>query len=149
MKLLPPRLVLILIIVSVALGLLVPVLGPLALPLRIAGGALIVASIWLNLSNAQRFAKIGTNIVTFNDPGTLVSDGAFRFTRNPMYLGFVGLMVGVALIVGTLTAWVGVIGFWIAGNFWYIPFEEGRMLARFGDDYVAYQGEVRRWIGRR
>ncbi len=149
MKLLPPRLVLLLVIVSVALGLLVPVLGPLSSPFRVAGGILVVASVWLNVSSAQRFARIGTNIVTFNDPGTLVTDGAFRFTRNPMYLGFLGIMTGVALMVGTLTAWVGVVGFWLAGNHWYIPFEEGRMLARFGDDYVAYHGEVRRWAGRR
>ncbi len=149
MKLLPPHLVLILIIASVAVGLTIPVLGPLPLGLRVAGGALGAASIWLNVGNAQRFAKIGTNIETFRDPGVLVTDGAFRFSRNPMYLGFLGLMTAVALMVGTLTAWIGVVGFWVAGQFWYVPFEEGRMLERFGADYVAYQSETRRWIGRR
>jgi protein-S-isoprenylcysteine O-methyltransferase Ste14 len=149
MKLLPPHLVLILTIASILVGLIVPVLGPLPLGLRIAGGGLAAASIWINVSNAQRFAKVGTNIETFNDPGVFVTDGAFRFSRNPMYLGFFGIMVAVALMVGTLTAWIGVIGFWAAGQFWYIPFEEGRLLERFGADYVAYQDEVRRWIGRR
>jgi len=147
MKLLPPRLVLILTVISVVLGLLVPILGPLAIGFRIGGGVVLAIGVGLNLRSAQRFARIGTNIVTFNDPGTLVTDGAFRFTRNPMYLGFVGIMIGVALLVGTLSAWVGVIGFWLAANQWYIPFEEGRMLARFGDDYVAYQRRVRRWLG--
>lgn len=147
MKLLPPHLILILVVVSVTLGLLTPVLGPLTIGVRIAGGVMVAASIWLNVSSAQRFAKIGTNIVTFNDPGTLVMDGAFRYTRNPMYLGFLGLMIGVALLVGTLMAWFGAVGFWVAAQYWYIPFEEGRMLQRFGADYVAYQDQVHRWVG--
>jgi protein-S-isoprenylcysteine O-methyltransferase Ste14 len=66
-----------------------------------------------------------------------------------MYLGFLGLLAGAALAVGTFWAVVGPIVFFAVADRWYIPFEERRAAAVFGAAYERYRAEVRRWIGRR
>ncbi len=146
-RLLPPFLVLILIAVSLVIGLALPVLGPMEGWVRWLGFIPLLVGLAFNLRGAGLFAKVETNIKTFNEPEKLVTNGPFRFTRNPMYLGFTLMLCGVALFIGSLTAWVGPIAFFAAANLWYIPFEEARMHATFGDAYEAYQRQVPRWIG--
>lgn len=148
-KLLPPHLVFLLLAVAVPLGLMLPIAGPFSWPLRLAGLAPVGLGLALTVPSALHFERIGTNIMTFNDPGLLVTSGHFRFTRNPMYLGFLLVLIGAALLVGSLSVWLAPVVFWIAAQFWYIPFEEQRMEATFGSTYDAYRGRVRRWIGTR
>lgn len=146
-RLLPPLLFLPLVVISIVVGLVAPVAGPLSWALRVLGVPVAVAGLTLNVGGAGLFNRIGTNIKTFDDPGRLVEEGPFRFTRNPMYLGFTLMLCGTALLVGTLTAWIGAAVFFIAANLWYIPFEEARMQATFGPQYDDYRGRVPRWLG--
>lgn len=145
-RLLPPLLFAPLLVLSVVLGLVVPVLGPAPWPVRVLGVPVALAGLAFNLGGAGLFGRLGTNIKTFNDPGQLVTSGPFRFTRNPMYLGFTLILSGVGLLVGTLTAWLGALAFFVAADTWYIPFEERRMRALFGTDYDDYQRRVPRWL---
>ena len=147
-RLLPPLLFLPLLVISIVVGLAIPIAGPLTWTLRVLGVPVAIAGLTLNVGGAGLFNRIGTNIKTFDDPGRLVEDGPFRFTRNPMYLGFTLMLCGAALLVGTLTAWVGAVVFFIAANVWYIPFEEARMRATFGSAYDDYRRRVPRWLGR-
>ncbi len=146
-RLLPPTLVLLLATGQIAVTVL-------ATPVLIGGGArwaglvVIAGGIALNLSAARQFARRRTNIVTFNDPDLLVDDGAFAWTRNPMYLGFTAMLVGGAVVSGAWLAWLGPAGFWLAADRWYIPFEESRMRAVFGDEYERYGRRVGRWFRR-
>ena len=76
----------------------------------------------------------------------LVDWGAFRFSRNPMYLGFVLVLGGVALLLGSvapllippLFAWI------IQSQF--IVREEAWMDGQFGEVYQAYKNRTRRWL---
>jgi protein-S-isoprenylcysteine O-methyltransferase Ste14 len=146
-RLLPPFLVLSLIVVSLAFGLAVPVVGPMSGWWRLTGVVPLIIGLLLNLGGAGLFARVETNIKTFNDPDKLVVEGLFRFTRNPMYLGFTFILIAVAVFVGSLTAWVGPVAFFLAASLWYIPFEEHRMAARFGPAYDRYRQRVPRWVG--
>jgi protein-S-isoprenylcysteine O-methyltransferase Ste14 len=92
---------------------------------------------------------VRTNIVTFGEPTRLVADGWFRWSRNPMYLGFALLLTGVALALGGAVTFVPTALFVLAAEKVYIPFEERAMTRAFGDEYVRYAGQVRRWFGRR
>lgn len=76
----------------------------------------------------------------------VVTDGVFRFTRNPMYLGMALVLAGEAGWTASLPGGALVAGFcgWI--TVWQIRPEERALLALFGDDYRAYQGRVRRWL---
>lgn len=142
----PPYLVAILITVCVATRLTIdsaPLLPP---PYNLAGLFFILAGVALLLMAARRFKAVRTNIHTFRDPNRLVTTGPFAVTRNPMYLGFLIVLTGVAIVCNTALGFVVVPIFFIAANWWYIPFEEARAAEQFGSDYQAYRERVRRWI---
>ena len=145
-RLLPPTLFAPLLVLTVAAGLVLPVAGPISWALRWIGAPVALFGAWLTIGGAGRFERVGTNIKTFDDPDQLVVDGPFRVTRNPMYLGFTLMLAGAALLVGTLSAWCGAVVFFVVANLWYVPFEEQRMLERFGDDYEHYRTRVSRWV---
>ena len=148
-RLLPPRLWLLCVLSSVAAGLLLPVGGTSPLAVRLAGVPVFLVGAWLSAGGSRRFERLGANIVTTKDPTALVSDGTFAWSRNPMYLGFLLACAGVAFAVGTIVAWAGPLLFFAITDRWYIPFEERRMMDVFGERYLQYQRNVRRWIGRR
>jgi len=144
-KLLPPALVAICILLMAALHILFPITAIIDQPLL----ALIIAIIGVGftLSGARLFSRVGTNIKTFNDPNHLVVSGVFRVSRNPMYLGFVVLLLtGIAIGLGTAAPFAVVLAFFVITNLWYIPFEEKKMEEIFGADYLAYKTRTRRWI---
>jgi protein-S-isoprenylcysteine O-methyltransferase Ste14 len=138
--------VLILLIAMVALHLVLP--GPvlIAFPYNLAGAALAALGLAVTLGGARRFARLGTNIKTFNEPGVLVTDGLFRWSRNPMYLGFLLFLAGVAVLLGTTTPLLGPVLFAIAADRWYIAFEERAMQKKFGASYEDYMRKTRRWL---
>jgi len=145
-RLLPPVLVAILMVAMTASLLLTSSTFPwflraLGLPVLAAGGL-------LTIRHATLFRHVGTNIRTFDDPGSFIRTGGFSFTRNPMYLGFLLLLIGFAVALGSVAAMLGPIAFFAAAHWWYIPFEEQRMAALFPDEYADYRQQVRRWIGR-
>lgn len=146
-RLLPPHLFVLCGISSLAIGLLLPVVGPAALPFRLIGVPVLIAGVLLTVRSASHFERAETNIKTFDDPGVLVGTGPFRFSRNPMYLGFTVALVGLSLIVASLSAFAGPALFWLLADRWYIPFEERRMAAAFGPAYRQYRSMVPRWIG--
>ena len=115
-------------------------------PYIYAGGFFIVAGLGVANWHARLFRKLGTNINTFGEPGKLTREGLYRVSRNPMYLGFVVTLAGVATLLGSASPFIAVIGFAILTNYWYIPFEERAMLQKFGPEYIEYRRRVRRWL---
>lgn len=111
-----------------------------------AGGVLVLAGLAMAQWHARLFKRIGTNINTFGEPGTLTTAGLFAHTRNPMYLGMLLALAGVALALGTLSPWLLVLQFFVLAQCWYIPLEERKLAARFGRQYADYCRDVRRWI---
>ena len=87
-----------------------------------------------------------TEIHTFHTPRKLVTEGLFRYSRNPIYLGFTIALIGVSVYLGNWLSFIGVLIFWLVANFWYIPFEEKQMLMQFGKEYQSYKAKVSRWI---
>ncbi|POF32374.1 methyltransferase family protein [Roseibium marinum] len=95
---------------------------------------------------AFRRRKTTTNPMAPDTASVLVTDGVYRFSRNPMYLGILALLLAVTLWLGTLTALIIVPGFvWYMTEFQIKP-EEERLGERFGASYRDYLGRVRRWI---
>jgi protein-S-isoprenylcysteine O-methyltransferase Ste14 len=77
----------------------------------------------------------------------LVTDGVFRVSRNPMYLGLVLLLIGWALWLGTVSPWLVPPLFVIVISVAHIVPEEQALEELFGEAYLAYRHSVRRWIG--
>ena len=101
-----------------------------------------VVTIW----HKKLFRKLKTNINTFSKPDVLVEEGLFRYIRNPMYLGFLISLAGLALLGGAFSPWLLVFVFFVLADRWYIPYEEREMSERFGEQYKQYRQRTRRWI---
>jgi protein-S-isoprenylcysteine O-methyltransferase Ste14 len=145
-RMLPPRLFLLLAAVTGLFGTLVPGWRRTGPPTALLGAVLVLAGLALSVAGSRTFARIGTNIKTFDDPTALVTTGLYARTRNPMYLGFTVALLGEAVLVGAITALVGPLGFFLAAQWHYIPFEEKRMRAVFGSAFGDYASRVRRWL---
>ena len=145
-KLLPPVLALIIAIVMAVARLVLP--GPVIVPepYNWLGVALFLAGFALGAIGARHFNKVGTNIPTFNEPTILVTDGLFKWSRNPIYLGFTVFLLGLAVMLGTLVPFLGPVAFAVASDRWYIAFEEKALERKFGERYEAYRRATRRWI---
>ncbi len=108
----------------------------------------VLLGFFITFSSARNFKKKETTVnpIKPEETSQLVTDGFFKITRNPMYLGMVLFLLGLSiyngLIVGLvfLPLFVGYITF-----FQIIP-EENVMIKIFDEDYKAYMKKVRRWI---
>ena len=76
----------------------------------------------------------------------LVTSGLYQFSRNPMYLGMVIVLIGLAAVFGNLWLLAGPLAFALYINRFQIKPEEQMMAAKFGSDYTTYKSRVRRWI---
>jgi protein-S-isoprenylcysteine O-methyltransferase Ste14 len=76
----------------------------------------------------------------------LIVDGAYRYTRNPMYLGVVTMLLGVALWFGTLPFALAALAFFLVIDRVFCPYEERKLVQGFGEEYERYRSRVRRWI---
>jgi len=76
----------------------------------------------------------------------LVTEGLYSYTRNPMYLGMVIFLIGVAALFGSVWQLIGPAAFSFYITRFQIAPEERMMASKFGADYKAYQQRVRRWI---
>jgi protein-S-isoprenylcysteine O-methyltransferase Ste14 len=114
-----------------------------ALPL---GSALVVAAVALFVYSVGRFRAAGTP-VPGNQPTTaIVRAGPYRFSRNPIYLAFSLLQLGIAVaadslwLVATLLVAIALMAAIV------IPREEWYLEKKFGAEYLDYKAQVRRWI---
>ncbi len=122
--------------------------GPRLLPLpwTLGGIPLILAGAWLHHSSYRLFRRYGTTVATLGAPALLVREGPYRFSRNPMYLSGVVILLGFAALLGTTTTLAGPLLFPILARRWYIGAEESLLEATLGSEYRAYRERVRRWI---
>ena len=108
---------------------------------------MVVAGVALAAWSVRTFAAAGTELAPASASNKrLVTDGPFRFTRNPMYLGLVLAMVGVAFFMGTLPFFAVPVLVFVLCNLVFIPFEEAKMRRQHGNPYTDYLHRVRRWI---
>lgn len=117
--------------------------GQAALSAVIAGIGLAIC-----LAGVVAFRQSHTTV----DPRTpaaassLVVVGIYRYTRNPMYLGFLLVLLALALYLGKLTAFVLLPVFVLYLNELQIKPEETALRARFGTEFDSYTASVRRWL---
>jgi protein-S-isoprenylcysteine O-methyltransferase Ste14 len=114
--------------------------------LRYSGIVLILVGMVLNLVASSKL-RISQTPVEFNQtPAQLVITGPYRYSRNPIYLGGLIVLLGVALLLGSLVSFFFPVILFLLLQFLYIPFEEREMERVFGLQYIDYKRKVRRWV---
>jgi len=135
---------------TLALGLLLhwayPVHPLPSVPARLSGALLLVLSALLARSALAAMKRAGTNVRPDQPTLAIVTDGAFRFSRNPLYLAATGLYLSVALLVNALWPLLLLIPMLAVLQWGVIVREERYLEAKFGDTYRAYKARVRRWL---
>jgi protein-S-isoprenylcysteine O-methyltransferase Ste14 len=145
-RIFPPIYLLAAILGMIALHRLVP--GAIVLPRswRWLGLAPFIGGLVLGIGAARLFAKHKTTIKPGDTSTYLLTAGPYRFSRNPIYLGMVLVLIGVAAMLGSSTPWLLVPVFIWLINRNVIPVEEAMMTAAFGSAYERYCGRIRRWL---
>ena len=115
-------------------------------PYRYAGIVLMALAVAPILWAALLFRRAGTGIVPFSPATALVLGGPYRFTRNPMYLGLAGTLLGAALLMGSLSPFAVIPAFMALIADRFIAPEEAMLERAFGRDYLDYMAKVRRWL---
>ena len=145
----PPGVV---VLLAIALMWLVARAGPrfdVALPAR---------GVWAAIFFAAGVAIVAAGVISFRRAGTtinplkpasasaLVTTGIYRWTRNPMYLGLLLMLISWAWVLANVLAWLVLPGFvaylW---RFQIMP-EERALAALFGREFAGYKARVRRWL---
>jgi protein-S-isoprenylcysteine O-methyltransferase Ste14 len=115
--------------------------------LRWALGALLLAAgLGLNIGGFLTQRRAGTDPIPFNPSTRIVAHGPYRFTRNPMYVGFALITLGLASLVDSVWLLLAVpIGLVLTDRL-VITREERYLARKFGEEYLSYKRRVRRWI---
>jgi protein-S-isoprenylcysteine O-methyltransferase Ste14 len=120
--------------------------APLGPPAPGLGGVVILLALGLIGWALLVLARAGNDPRPDRPDAVLVEAGPFRFSRNPVYLGFVLCAAGFALRWGTLWAWLATAGLLFALDRLVVAWEESYLAARFGAAYEGYRRRVRRWV---
>lgn len=114
----------------------------------LGGAAFIVVGAALIILARREFAQRGQP----TDPGLatsqVVTTGVFSISRNPIYLGAVCFLTGIALAINLPWVLVLLLPALVACHYILIAPEERYLAAKFGDEYRTYAASVHRWIGR-
>jgi protein-S-isoprenylcysteine O-methyltransferase Ste14 len=144
--LIPPVLFFLCLVVMCLLGWFFPIIVLWGTPCTLYGLIPCGIGLFLGFAGWYHFRKIKTNINPLKPPGTMVTDGIFRYSRNPMYLGLALVLFGVWTLWGSLSPLAAVIAFVLIIDQWHIPHEEKMLKDKFGGEYENYKSKTRRWV---
>lgn len=142
----PPVYFVLAILAMLALHRFLPIVDLVDRPWAYLGLIPVVAGIGLAIWAERLFSHAGTGVRPFTPSTTLVRAGPYRFTRNPMYLGMILVLLGGWLLAGSISsALVIPLFFWWINSHFVLP-EEGHMERHFGDAFLDFKRSTRRWL---
>ncbi len=146
-KILPPTYLLISIVAIIAIHFLLPTIaGNISFPWNLLGMIPLASGVILSLVANHAFQRAGTTVKPFAESSVLVTSGTFRICRNPMYLGFVLILIGAAVLGRSVIAFSVVLAFAILIDRMFVTVEERMLAAKFGDRWEEYKRSTRRWL---
>ncbi|MCL6707839.1 isoprenylcysteine carboxylmethyltransferase family protein [Pseudomonas sp. R2.Fl] len=136
--------------IAVVAALLLGNLFRLSLPARnlqmAAGVALLILAVLLDLWALKTLFSARTTVMPNRSASRLVTDGPYRFTRNPVYLGYTASTIAFGLILGNPWFLIAAFAAAVVTSQIVIRREEMHLLARFGIEYERYCRRTRRWL---
>ena len=114
--------------------------GRLAMVLFLGLGFSIIAL------SFREFARAETSVRPDRVAKALIRTGPFRYSRNPLYVAVVSLILGIGVWLNSVWIWAMVAPLVLVMNTAVIIREERHLEKRFGEEYVGYQKAVRRWL---
>ncbi len=119
-------------------------------PVEAMGVVLAILGVALYAVCLRLFVQVGGGTpAPVDPPSAMVAVGAYRYVRNPMYVGVVTALAGEALLFRSLAVAVYAGMVWAAFHAFVVLYEEPTLRLRFGESYRRYLAEVPRWWPRR
>ena len=116
-------------------------------PIRSVLGAVVVILSCLTIAACtRRFKVAGTPVRPVSPATAIVMSGPYRLSRNPMYVGMAGLLLGLCLVLGSYVLGAALLLFVLVVHFGVVLPEERYLEALHGEPYRQYKRSVRRWI---
>jgi len=142
----PPRIALALTVLAALAAWLIPAQPKLLqVPLAVAA-TLAAAGFLIMMAGWWQFRNHEVLICPTEPTNLLITDGVYRFTRNPMYLGMLLMLVGLATWAGDLSFYIAAVLFFLVMDRVFCPYEEAKLHRGFGSAYLDYRLHVRRWL---
>lgn len=113
---------------------------------QLLGGAIVALALANDIWCAVTFARHKTTIMPHRAASQLATDGPFRWSRNPIYISHVAIVLGLGLLIGSPFAVLSTPLLALGLQKLAVEPEEQHLLAKFGDDYRAYTARTRRWL---
>lgn len=145
-KIIPPVYLLLTLILMWLLTRYFPVYQYIDPPAAYSGIILVLFGITIAAISAGVFIKAKTGLEPFEEATVLITGGFFRYTRNPMYLGMVSMLLGVGLLLGSVAALCPIPLFFLVIRNHFVLGEERFLEAAFAQQYLDYKSKVRRWL---
>jgi protein-S-isoprenylcysteine O-methyltransferase Ste14 len=133
-------------LLGLALHWLVPITRLPGLPARLAGVVCLLVGAGLAHSGEKVMHRAGTNVRPDRPTTALVTEGPFRYSRNPLYVGVTLMYTGLALLIPALWPLLLLVPVLLVMRWGVIAREERYLERKFGEPYRAYLARVRRWI---
>jgi protein-S-isoprenylcysteine O-methyltransferase Ste14 len=145
-RILPTSYLFIALIIMLVLNFLIPIHMLIPAPWNLIGIIPLVIGILLNLFADGALHKGGTTVKPFQESAALITDSVYAISRHPMYLGFVLVLIGVAILLRSLSPWIIIPVFVVLIEVVFISGEEKMLAEKFGPTWIAYRKKVRQWI---
>jgi len=110
------------------------------------GISFIILALLIFAYAVHLFRKNKTPIVPGTKPEFMITEGTYRFSRNPIYLAMAIFLIGACLLFKNYISFVFPIMFLLIMDKYYISYEEKLLGSIFGNKYTSYKKKVRRWI---
>ena len=145
-KIHPPILTLLHLIAAWLLNWLIPL--PITFPqiLKTIGIIMVLAGLAFAFMAIRQFSAAHTTLDPHGSVKAIVMNGPYRFSRNPIYLGFICTLMGLPLALGTYWGIICSPVLILLMNTLVIQHEEAYLENKFKDQYAAYKSRVRRWV---
>ena len=113
---------------------------------KILGWPLVVGGLLLGLWGFHEMRRAGTNVDPYHPTTAIVEAGPYRFTRNPLYVGMALIYSGISARTNALPPVLLLPAVFAIMRRGVIEREERYLEGKFGEEYLWYKREVRRWI---
>lgn len=110
------------------------------------GVILLMLAGWITIAALVAFRRAKTTVIPHQEPSALITDGIYRYSRNPIYLADVLILLGLSLIWGSALGLLLTPALMLVLDKRFIQPEEARLKAAFGDAFETYRARVRKWI---
>ena len=142
----PPLIFLILMFVAYGMHYIWPIGISSPSEIKYVGIAMALLGFCAVILVSQSFKRVETNIEPWKPTTTIISTGIFAYSRNPIYVAFCLITIGVGIFLNSIWVLFSVIPSAMLVYYIAIKKEETYLEGKFGEEYLQYKSKVRRWL---